>query len=984
MGNNKIESRPKGRLNGAPVTMSEPLRRKNIISALLCFTCGACFILSLICTCLATMVVMLDQTVEAASYSRSLDSNRPEAFTTAFDPDKSFRLPKEVVPIHYDLYLHPKLKEGTFTGKATILIDVHDNRRFIALHQKDLDITSVKLETYGLEEDYEINISSVSKPTKYEIFIITTENEITSGLYKLYLEFDGSLKNKIVGFYGSKYHYTNGKTDETRYIATTQFEATNARQAFPCFDEPSFKAEFSIKVVHPMNNCYNALSNMNVESTELNVPQRGLATVTFAKTVPMSTYLTAFIVHDFIGTSKMAKSLHGKEFPVSVYTTKLQSEAKRNFAVDIGVKAIEYFINLFKIDFPLPKLDMIGIPDFKAGAMENWGLVTYRETRILYDEHTNSLYDKREVVNVICHELAHMWFGNLVTMKWWSDLWLKEGFATFMASKCSDAILPKQGYMEEFPVEIVQNVFASDSKLSSHPIVHDVQNADDISSFFDGISYKKGASIIRMMENFFGSDVFFGAISSYLNKHAYQNAETADLFNALQDAVGNKLNVKAIMDTWTRQGGYPVVNVKKSGNKFVLTQERFLDDQDVKSDPSQSEYGYRWTIPIEYITNKNEEPTLIWFDKDSNEVVIEADEHTNWIKLNAGQVGFYRVNYNEEWKTFQHLLRSSHMRIPSSDRANLLDDMFSLADAGQIEYNTVMDISTYLSEEYHALPWAVAKLNFMTMHTLLKSSTISHLANTFKSYARKLVETTYENIPWTDDDIIEDVPLTHVERRLRPTVIELACAMSSSSCLKTAGEHFKEWLLEGKSQHPDIRELVYYYGMRYHSDENDWNAMFELFKNEIDPSEKNKMMTGLAGIQSTEILKEYINKATNENYVRAQDFLKCLTLISKNPDGTSLVWNWVRDNWEFLVNRYTLNDMYLGQLIPSITSSFATQTKLDEIKAFFAKYPEAGAGADSRAKTLETVSKNIKWLARNTEKLNEWFFENWFNVKRIN
>lgn len=891
------------------------------------------------------------------------------------NPDESFRLPKEVIPIHYDLFLHPKLQEGTFSGKVTILIDVQDNRKTIALHQQDLTITSVKLTTYGLDKDYEINISSISRPTKYDIFVISTENEIQSGLYNLSLEFNGSLRDKIIGFYNSKYQY---KTNETRYIATTKFEPTYARQAFPCFDEPAFKAEFSIKLVHSMDDCYSALSNMDVKSTQVNTPERGLATVTFAKTVRMSTYLACFIVSDFVSTSKMAKGLNNREFPVSVYTTRVQPKEKRIFPVDIGVKAIEYYINLFKIDYPLPKLDMVGIPDFIAGAMENWGLVTYRETRILYDDTHNSIYDKRDVVNVICHELAHMWFGNLVTMKWWNDLWLNEGFATFMASKCSDEILPNQGYMEEFPVEVMQKVFVSDSKLSSHPIVHNVQNADDISSFFDGISYKKGASIIRMMENFFGSDIFFGAISAYLQKYAFQNAETKDLFKVLQDSVGNKLNVTDIMDTWIRQEGYPVINVKKSGNKFVLTQKRFLDDQDAKSDSSKSPYGYRWSVPITYITNKNNKPALIWFNKDEDEVAIEVDEHTKWIKLNADQVGFYRVNYNEEWITFKELLHFHHMKISSLDRANLLDDLFSLADAGELDYNIVMDISTYLTKEYHALPWAVAKSKFMTMNTLLTSSIGPHTAEKFQSFASQLVETVYESVTYTVYDTVDedDMSSTHIDNRIRPTVIELACAMGSSECLQRAGELFKEWLSEKKPQHPDIRELVYYYGMRYHSDEDDWHVMFERFKEETDPSEKNKIMTGLAGIRSTEILKEYITRASDENIVRTQDFLKCLTIISKNPDGTSLVWDWVRENWEFLVNRYTLNDRYLGELIPSITISFATQTKLDEIKAFFEKYPESGAGAEPRAKTLETVSKNIKWLAKNTENIKNWLVEN--------
>ncbi|XP_072747372.1 aminopeptidase A isoform X2 [Anoplolepis gracilipes] len=991
---NKVENRSKGgahRPDAASPTTTTTIsfRYKNAAPALLCFACGACFVLSLICTCLATLVVLLDQAVEATNYR--YDSNK---HTTMADPDKIFRLPKEVKPIHYDLLLYPNLKENTFSGKVTILIDVLDDRRTIALHQKDLNITSVELITYGLEEDYKIDISSISKPTKYEIFVISAENEFKSGLYNLSLKFNGSLKNKIVGFYSSQYEYDEeddmkkiqrllGKESakKFRYIATTKFEPTYARHAFPCFDEPNFKAEFSIKLVCPMQNSYHSLSNMDIVDEEYNNPEENLKTTTFAKTVPMSTYIVCFIVSDMIKSKMMAKGLNGREFPVSVYSTKLQVKEKRNFPLEIGVKAIEYYIKLFEIDYPLPKLDMVAIPDFVSGAMENWGLVTYREKRFLYDDYNNSIIDKRETVNVICHELAHMWFGNLVTLSWWNDLWLNEGFATFMSFKSANEILPNQKYIEQFSVDVMHKVMITDAKLSSHPIIQTVENPDEITSIFDEISYKKGASIIRMMENFIGPDVFYNAISTYLNKYAYQNAETTDLFNILQDVIGSKLNITAIMDTWTRQEGYPVINVQKVGNTYILTQKRFLDDSDITFDLSKSDYKYRWTVPITYITNKNEIPTLIWFDKDADKVVIEVDQQTKWIKLNVNQVGYYRVNYEEEWKTLEELLQYHSTRLSIADRANLLDDLYSLAAANEIEYSVALTISLFmLPQEYQAVPWAVASSKITAIYSLLRNlppgserDRAFSTRSQFQAFAVKVVDDIYNDVTWTVDDIVEDAPLTNIDNKLHITVLEYACAMEHKKCLIEAGRIFKDWLLERKILHPDIRELVYYYGMRYISQEDQWKVMFEYFKNETDPIEKYKLMKGLAGIKSTNVLEEYIEKATDETIVRTQDFLTCLMLISENPDGTLLVWNWVRDNWEFLVQRYTLNDRYLGQLIPAITKSFATQIKLDEMKIFFERYPDAGAGENNRAKALETVSSNIKWLSRIAPEINKWF-----------
>ncbi|OAD57202.1 Glutamyl aminopeptidase [Eufriesea mexicana] len=798
------------------------------------------------------------------------------------------------------------------------------------------------------------------------MFVVSTKKELHTGLYNLSFDFNGALQpDKIVGFYSSKYKDAQNKIRRV-YIATSKFEPTYARRAFPCFDEPAFKAKFTVKLVHPTGDYYSALSNMNAECSQMNQPSPGLTTVTFAESVPMSTYLACFIVSDFAALTKTANGLNGRQFPVSVYTTRAQQE-KGAFALDIGVKIIEYYINLFHIDYPLPKLDMAAIPDFVSGAMENWGLVTYREAKLLFDNETSSTSNAYDVVTVISHEFAHMWFGNLVTISWWNDLWLNEGFASFMTYKSADGILPDWGLMDLFLVEQMFSVFVTDAKLSSHPIVQTVSNPDEITAIFDEISYKKGSSVIRMMENFIKPGVFYGAINSYLHKFKYHNAETADLFKILQESSPENLNVTAIMDTWTRQKGFPVVNVRKSGNKYILTQKRFLADPDAQFDPSESEYGYKWTIPVTYITNKMSEPTLLWFDKDANDLVIEFKEPVDWVKFNANGVGYYRVNYESpEWNILCNLLQCQHKTLSVSDRVQLLEDVFSLASARMTDYNIAMNMTAYLPQEKHAVPWSVASSKLMTLDTLLSSTTSS---SQFKRYVRDLVDSVYHEVEWdinSNDD--------RIHRKLRTAILRLACAVEHEECLQKAGELFKNWIQDFRDNrpHPDIRDLVYYYGMHHVGDETSWNAMFKKFIAETDSSEKLKLMRGLAGSRSSWILTKFIVTATKEDYVRAQDFFGCLTAISDNPIGTPIVWDWVRSNWEFLVNRYTLNDRYLGALIPSITRTFATETKLNEMKVFFEKYPDAGAGAMNRAKALETVSDNIKWLSINRESLESW------------
>ncbi|KZC09844.1 Glutamyl aminopeptidase [Dufourea novaeangliae] len=884
----------------------------------------------------------------------------PATSVMSKDPinELSFRLPSQVKPLRYDVYLHPDLEKGTFNGEVTILIDVQDRRSYVAVHQKDLNITSTSLRTYDRSANYDFEIVTATPIPKNEMFVVSTKEELHPGLYNLSFKFNGALQpNKIVGFYSSKYKDSQNRT---RYIATSKFEPTYARQAFPCFDEPAFKAEFTVKLVHPTGDCYSALSNMNVEVNNISL------FLTFANSVPMSTYLSCFIVSDFVAVTSMAKNLDGSQFPVSVYTTRAQKE-KGAFPLDIAVKVIQYYISLFNIGYPLPKLDMAAIPDFVSGAMENWGLVTYREARLLFDNKTSSTANTYDIVSVIAHELAHMWFGNLVTMSWWNDLWLNEGFASFMQYKSADEVLPHWGWMDLFITEQMHTVFVTDAKLSSHPIVQTVNNPDEITAIFDEISYKKGSSLIRMMEHFIKPDVFYFGIRTYLIKYTYGNAETADLFKILESVSPDKLNVTAIMDTWTRQKGFPVVNVTKTGNKYVLTQKRFLADPEAQFDPSESEYRYKWTIPITYITSSTSEPNLVWFDKDADQLTIEPSEPIKWIKFNRNEVGYYRVNYElSEWLVLTNILASSPEQLSASDRAHLLEDAFSLADAGELDYDVPMNMTEFLRSESHAVPWLVAQSKLTAIDSLLLSTS---LTSRFKKHVRQLVDSAYHKVTWTVDSVEDKITL-----RLRTSVLGLACSVGHRECLDDAGTMFDSWIADYKDvrPHPDIRALTYYWGMYDRGDETKWNVLFDRFIAETDSTEKLKLMRGLAGIRDSSILNKFIATATDQNYVRSQDFFGCLSAISGNPVGTPLVWDWVRSNWDFLVNRYTLNDRNLGALIPTITKTFATDTKLNEIKEFFARYPDAGAGAMNRAKALETVSNNIKWLAKNKEKLASW------------
>lgn len=360
-----------------------------------------------------------------------------------------------------------------------------------------------------------------------------------------------------------------------RYLATTMFEPTHARKAFPCFDEPDIKASFRVTLVRPSGSDFVALSNMNVEGQSL---IGGAKTeVLFKESIPMSTYLACFIVADFVPFSGLVSPVLGQEFPLSVYSTE-KNKDKLDYALDVGIGVTEFYIKYFGIEYPLPKLDLVAVPDFNSGAMEQYGLITFREAALLHDESTSSSSNKLRIASLISHEIAHMWFGNLVTMKWWNDLWLKEGFANFIEYKGVDAVQEDWNIMDHFVLDQLHGVMALDASLASHPIVKVVESPNEIAELFDGITYSKGASIIRMIEDFVGVDKFKEGNINFLNKYSFNSATTDDFLTEI-GALGFDYDIKSVVSTWTEQMGLPVIIVEKlNSTTYIITQNRFLSN----------------------------------------------------------------------------------------------------------------------------------------------------------------------------------------------------------------------------------------------------------------------------------------------------------------------------------------------------------------------------------------------------------------------
>ena len=511
------------------------------------------------------------------------------------------------------------------------------------------------------------------------------------------IDFEGIINNEMAGFYRSKYKPAADparsvpKDDEWHYMFSTQFESCDARRAFPCFDEPNLKATFDLEVEIPSDQV--ALSNMpvkDIKSTKL-----GWSMISFETTPVMSTYLLAWAIGDFEYVEQLTdRRYNGKQIPVRVYTTRGLKEQGR-WALEHAPKIIDFFSEIFDIDYPLPKSDLLAVHEFTHGAMENWGLVTYRTSQVLFDEKTSDSRFRNAVAYVVAHELAHQWFGNLVTMDWWDELWLNEGFATWVGWHAVDHIHPDWQVWSQFVNEGMQSAFRLDGIRSSHPIHVPVRDALDINQIFDAISYLKGCSSIRMLANHLGVETFLKGVSNYLKAHAYGNAKTKDLWDALSEASGK--NVNELMHPWISKIGHPVLTVTEEPGQISIKQSRFLSTGDVKPEDDTT----TWWVPLGFEGKKGESGITSLALTQKEETIRDVDD--DFYKLNSGATGFYRVNYPPERLA---KLSSQLDRLGTEDKIAMIGSAGELAFAGN---GTTASLLTFLegfAKESHTLVWS--------------------------------------------------------------------------------------------------------------------------------------------------------------------------------------------------------------------------------------------------------------------------------------
>ena len=520
-------------------------------------------------------------------------------------------------------------------------VDVKEEVKSIVCNASNLSVSAATVET----DAGELLMPEVKADQETESLSLLLDNQaLQAGPATVTYTFTGVLNDQMRGFYRSKYTMDG----EERFAAVTQFESTDARQAFPCWDEPAVKATFDMVIAGPKDRVI--LSNMPEVSSVEDKDDPSIKVVTFATTPVMSTYLVAIVVGEFDYVE--GKSEEG--ITCRVYSPKGKRE-QGQFAMECGLRALTFYSKFFGVPYPLAKYDMVAIPDFSSGAMENWGLVTYRETCVLVDSANSSQSSKQWVAIVVCHETAHQWFGNLVTMEWWTHLWLNEGFASFMENLTTAALYPEFKIWEQFVPGTLIEALKLDALHSSHPIEVEVGHPSEVDEIFDNISYNKGASVIRMLYDWIGDAAFKAGMSSYLTKYSYKNAETPQLWAELEAASGQP--VGKVMQTWTEQMGFPCISMSslQEGNDRILTlkQVKFVGDG------KEAAAGSRWQVPVSIATAGSETVTKVMLDRDEVETVVRLPNvpQTAWVKLNPGVVGFFRVQY--PGKCNSHLTQSS-------------------------------------------------------------------------------------------------------------------------------------------------------------------------------------------------------------------------------------------------------------------------------------------------------------------------------------
>ena len=835
------------------------------------------------------------------------------------EPEDPYRLPRTVAPSRYRIRLEPDLGTFTFTGEETVEVTVEEPVREVLLNAVDLEIQEVSArDGRGRSLRGEARLDPAAERAR-----LLFPEPLAPGPCQFTLRFSGVLNSRLHGLYRSAYRDAAGAE---RFLAVTQFEATDARRAFPCWDEPAFKASFELTLV--VDEALTALSNTAVVS-ERPVAGTGKKEVAFAPTIRMSTYLVALVVGELEATDPVPV----KGTPVRIWCV----PGKRHlagFAREAAAFSLRFFREYYGLPYPGDKLDLVAIPDFAAGAMENLGLITFRETALLVDQAAASHAELERIADVVAHEIAHMWFGDLVTMAWWNGIWLNEAFATFMEMLAVDTWKPAWQRWATFSVSRA-HAMTVDGLRSSRPIEFPVAAPRDADAMFDVLTYEKGAAVLRMLEQYLGPEVFRDGIRRYLVEHRYANAETTDLWKALGEATPDP--VPAIMDGWIFRPGYPMVtaSLDAAGAGLLLAQRRFTYLEDGTGEREL------WQVPVTLRVSAGGQARRVRLLLGSAEERVALEAAPDWVVVNEGGPGFYRVRYAPE--LLARLTGRLYEALAPVERFNLVNDAWAATVAGLIPVTEYLELTAHFREETDRNVWAALAGSFAYLHRVIAPAERPGL----EALVRDRVGPAAARLGW-EPRAGED----ELTRQLRGDLLRALGTLGDDQAIQAeARERWARYRADRSAVDPNVAPALVAV-LAHAGGEAEYAEFLGRFKAAPTPQEEQRYLYALAGFRQPALLQRTLERTVGGE-VRVQDAPFLIRALLTSVYARELAWSFVKERWETLALRFPPKSG-LRRMCEGITGLATAELEAD-VRAFF-----GSRGITLGGKTLEQYLEQLR------------------------
>ena len=822
------------------------------------------------------------------------------------------RLLDTFTPNHYNLTLDlTRAEEKEFSG--TVIISGESTGESVSLHSKGLTIQSATID----DQPADVSFGEFDE-------LILSQPNLESGNHTIHINFSGNITDAMHGLYPCYFTHDGVK----KQLFATQFESHHAREVFPCIDEPAAKAEYDLTLITRPG--ITVLGNMPVKSEEENGDSR---TTTFEKTPRMSSYLLAFVIGEL--HKKSARTKSGVE--VNVWATPAQNENTLDFALDIATRSIDFYDEYFGVKYPLPKSDHVALPDFSSGAMENWGLITYRESCLLADPELTPESSRRFIATVIAHELSHQWFGNLVTMNWWNDLWLNESFANMMEYVAIDALHPEWRMWEDFATNEVTAALRRDSLDGVQSVQADVNHPDEISTLFDpAIVYAKGGRLLVMVRKLIGEEAFRAGLKSYFEKFAYKNTVGNDLWQELELASGQP--IVNLMNAWISQPGLPIVSVSNSHDAAILSQERFFIGEHQPS-------GALWPIPL--FANQPLDVKIL----NQKETTVSIEKP---LQLNCGLSAHFVTKYDES--TREYLLKNI-TKLPTLDKICILQDATILARAGFENSASLLTLALSLKTETNEKVFGMAAGALTELRKFVDDNDAAR--DSLKRISGEFARATFEELGWDEKDGESDD-----DRERRTTALSLMMYSENKEVLNEAKTRFDNNKLEDLPT--EIRALIISANVRHFETPEMIENLFAAYKNTPSNDLQNDIAIGLTSTKNPETAEKILANIKDSNVIRPQDASRWFVYLIRTRENRQIAWNWLKENWAWVEDTFGEDKSY-DDFIRYAATALLTTNELNDFQQFFEPMMDIPALTRTIKLGITEISARTELIKRDKE-----------------